>query len=403
MNTKELISACEKAREEFQAGQYREVISGYRAEISALKNASKKDEQSAALLLIYARALLAMEEFEEASELLQKSIDSSANSAEAQFELALLKHKQGELSLRELIADLRLRADSLHHKDNYLYMRVLIALGRALLAEGSLAMAETNFRQAFSIADTYYKETAELACEPLAMLALVYLKQEKHTLAAALARDAVSHVHALDNPLQVEALLVIARASEKLGLLTKAVLAAERAYDLALRAFGEEHSLFGQALATKATVLRLAGDFEKAQPEARLQLEILEKRHGADSPELIEPLCDLAHIYSRLGERTKAEAHFERALALLAQKAQSKPFDSADGEDLSTCYKEYSLLEDLSSCYLWQGKIADCLRLVPSSMRAKYTCQVDSVVSVINSLSKRLKQYIDEQSSSESQ
>ena len=147
-------------------------------------------------------------------------------------------------------------------------------------------------------------------------------------------------------------------------------------------------------------------EYQSAEKAAAKRLKLTEKMKGKDDPKVIDPLCDLAQILAQVGERERAAIYFDRALKLVTELARNKGFaeDVKDGaetqantvgtriEGASLCHLEYQLIERLSECYLWQGKLADVARLMPASYRTAHTCKIDAVVSMIETINKHLEE-----------
>ncbi|MBI5174157.1 MAG: hypothetical protein SFV17_12940 [Candidatus Obscuribacter sp.] len=297
-----------------------------------------------------------------------------------------------------------------------LLVRSQAHLGRVKVQQSDLLSAGRELRQALGLAQKSFGKGDRSSYYPLLALALLHHKEGKYTLSQALARDAMEvilpgaenlgageHFHAL----LVEPLMIRAEALLAQGLWSKALLPARQAVYQALNTLGDEHSLYRQLLRVRGRVLKANYEFEEAVEDYKQLLQMQEadlSRTAGDGENklsgshlLIEPLCDLAAVLARSGANDQAEIYFERALKCLELAAQERPFENAGAKkgvgslqefnlqaSDSACYQERALLDELSFCYLMQGKVADVLRNIPATLRSEYTCRLDRVTSIFD-------------------
>lgn len=395
-------------------------------------------------LLLYGRSQARLEDYDEARdafELIRTLLDGlpvRGKCALLNFKLKLeetvLSLQSGLLSpqesgrvLEQLVKDIKVwryedsiasggKASALSEEATRLLVRSQAHLGRVKVQEGELLAAGRELRQALGLAQKSFGKGDRSSYYPLLALALLHHKEGKFTLSQALARDAMEvilpgadnlghgeHFHAL----LVEPLMLRAEALLAQGLWSKSLLPARQAVYQALNTLGDEHSLYRELLKVRARVLKANYEFEEAAEDYKQLLQMQEAElartaGGGDSKLsrshlLIEPLCDLAAVLARSGANDQAELYFERALKCLELAAQERPFENAGARKTvdslqefnlqasdSACYQERALLDELSFCYMMQGKVADVLRIIPATLRSEYTCRLDRVTSIFD-------------------
>jgi tetratricopeptide (TPR) repeat protein len=169
---------------------------------------------------------------------------------------------------------------------------------------------------------------------------------------------------------------------------------------------GEESDIYLDVLGIKTAAFLFMVDYQAAEKMASKRLKLVEKMRGKDDPKVIDPLCDLAQALAHMGDRERAEKYFDRAIKLVSELARDQGFseEAKKSEEAQTntagtrlegaslCHLEYDLIERLSDCYVWQGKLADAAKLMPASMRTVHTCRVDIVVSIIEKINKHFEE-----------
>lgn len=296
-----------------------------------------------------------------------------------------------------------------------LVFRAMCELGRARLVAGDGELAGQAFRIALGLAqDEYGKHSLEMIY-PSLCLAIYHESQGSNLLALALARDAVNLLRERsklinDPSLLLAGLIVINCCSFKERRFQQALAAADELLDL-----GAKHGLklaacerLQEAAVVKMLSLAQLDRLQEAKDQGEVLVEAMEKAQGRYSARLLEPLCQLATVYERLGSRDKASKCLDQALVVVSRIVEETPFTNsasgATGENrtdshekaASMPFKEYQVLNRLSETYFLQGKFVDALKLYPSSMRARYTTYVASSTNIIDMLSKHLAEFTEE-------
>lgn len=302
-----------------------------------------------------------------------------------------------------------------------LVFRAMCELGRARLVAGDGELAGQAFRIALGLAqDEYGKHSLEMIY-PSLCLAIYHESQGSNLLALALARDAVNLLRERsklinDPSLLLAGLIVINCCSFKERRFQQALAAADELLDL-----GAKHGLklaacerLQEAAVVKMLSLAQLDRLQEAKDQGEVLVEAMEKAQGRYSARLLEPLCQLATVYERLGSRDKASKCLDQALVVVSRIVEETPFANsasgatsaggATGENraeshekaASMPFKEYQVLNRLSETYFLQGKFVDALKLYPSSMRARYTTYVASSTNIIDMLAKHLAEFTEE-------
>ncbi len=293
-----------------------------------------------------------------------------------------------------------------------LVFRAMCELGRARLVAGDIELAGQAFRIALGLAqDEYGKNSLEMIY-PSLCLAIYHASQGSNLLALALARDAVNQLRERakqvnDPSLLLAGLIVISSCSFKERRFQQALAASDELLDL-----GAKHSLslavcerLQEAAVVKMMSLAQLDRLQEAKDQGEILIEAMETQ-GKYSHRLLEPLCQLATVYERIGSRDKASRCLDQALVVVSHIVEETPFATSSGsaeagaastdKAASMPFKEYQVLNRLSETYFLQGKFVDALKLYPSSMRARYTTYVASSTNIIDMLSKHLADFTEE-------
>jgi len=416
---------------QFQRGQLREVIVSLRPLLIEMRlkrqdkngRGATSPELRAGLFLIYGRVHHLMEDREEASDAFESAREYNGSDLRLVDEIALesayltydfdqsVEHLH---SLVEVCARIKSK-----QSDQTLIVLAHCYLGQAYLAKGDLFQAGKELRTAFGISRVLPAAQVYASYLPLALLALLHLNEGRMTLAAAMARDALNAVDdgaaarlakgeaLISSAYNVLPLIVLTRALTQQGLPTRALIAASVGYDQSLETFGDEHSLFRQALAARARALMNSHDYGAASQDYEQLLQIIEQRareHKMDTnvQTLLSYILrtELSLCLARSGESAKAQKYLEQNLKMMT----SSGMDSVDISNVAnvdaverdilkrsaaSCYMEQQLIEELSVAYLRQGKVGDMVRLMPASMRADYNCRLERAVSLLNFVIKK--------------
>jgi tetratricopeptide (TPR) repeat protein len=440
-------SLSESCSDLYRQGKYKACLAALGGDASSLPPAER-----AAVMLLAARVKRELLDLPAAVDLLRPVIDLAGQSGDVHTELeaSLILHAvqaqifksktrakelshQSELLLNR-VRKLKPTNGSSAENKRYeaLYVTALCELGLTKVYAGDLELAAQNLRLASGLAaEKFGTESVEMIY-PSLYLAIVHALEGKHSLSQVMARNATQLVRANygKHPLVIQPLYRLAQAATKQSLFQQALDTCRQLEGVIVDHIGEANDLYLDTLGMKTAAFKFMVEYQSAEKMAVKRLKLAENLYGKDDTRLIDPLCDLAQILAHLGERERAEVYFDRALNLVTELARNQGFpedmvaqenfdpattDGAVSEDsvdrikkeeaaahfvgnsagsrlqgASLCHLEYSLIEQLSDCYLWQGKLADAARLMPASMRSKHICKVDNVVSVIEAINKHL-------------
>lgn len=422
---------------QFQRGQLREVIVSLRPLLieMRLKRQDKNGrgaispEVRAGLFLIYGRVHRLMEDQEEAKDAFESAREYNGSDLKLIDEISLEsaslaydidKSAEHLRSLVEVCAKIKS-----NQSDQRLIVLAHCYMGQIYLAKGDLFQAGKELRTACGISRALPAAQIYASHLPLALLSLLHLNEGRLPLAAAMARDALNSIDAgaaarlakgealISSAYNVLPLTVLTRALTQQGLPTRALSAASVAHDLALETFGDEHSLFRQALAARARALMNSHDYGTASQDYEQLLQIVEQRARAHKMDTnVQTLLsyilrtELALCLARSGESAKAQKYLEQNLKMMTTSgmdsvdiSQVKNVDAVERDILkrsaASCYMEQQLIEELSVAYLRQGKVGDMVRLLPASMRADYNCRLERAVSLLNFVIKKGQDLIE--------
>jgi len=136
----------------------------------------------------------------------------------------------------------------------------------------------------------------------------------------------------------------------------------------------DEHAIKIRMAERLATICLANLNVDEAKQLQKKALESAERVWGRDDPRIVSNLVGLASSYLNCNDFEKAEEYFKRAL---------KVMESTSERDTSL---EYSLLQNLSCCYIFQLKLDSILPLVPDTMRSRYTSNFSSTLDLIRKL-----------------
>ncbi|MBS1996801.1 MAG: hypothetical protein JSS86_10840 [Cyanobacteria bacterium SZAS LIN-2] len=415
MPVKSLNSDCQRL---YNQGKYKECL--------ALVEETGVEQLPAAerieALLVAAKIKRELTDLAGAVKLLEKAKELAATNNDTWHELeaalilnAVLASQAGDKeAAKKYVVDSELllnRVKQLERGERYdrLYVLALCELGMAKICADDIALAAQNLRVASGYAsDKFGSESVEMLY-PSLCLSIVHAREDKHTLSLVMARNAtqIARANFGKHPIVIQPLYRLAQAAFRLGLMDLALENCRQVEGKIEEFIGEESDIYVDVLGMKTAAFTFVRDLPPAEQMASRRLKIMEKMRGKNSPKLIDPLCDMAQVLAYKGERDKAEKYFDRALNLVTELARNQGFPESDdaagkvadvpGEtpdstlgtrlkNSSLCHLEYNLIENLSDCYLWQGKIADAAKLMPASYRASHTCRIDRMVSLIDSI-----------------
>ena len=122
------------------------------------------------------------------------------------------------------------------------------------------------------------------------------------------------------------------------GKYREAISIAEKAVEMAKRAWGPDEPVTADALNDLAVLYQKSEEYAKAEPLLQEALRIYRKVLGPEHPDTVTSLDNLAGLYWTMGEYAKAEPLFQEALRIrvtfvtFSIKEQAVPDGNSKGE-----------------------------------------------------------------------
>jgi tetratricopeptide (TPR) repeat protein len=235
--------------------------------------------------------------------------------------------------------------------------------------------SESYLNKALGIRRGKLGEDHALVGETLDRLSQCHAIGENFTMAGALGRKALAIKEKALGPDHPEVGVTLYNLSTqyvRTRMFIKGEAVARRGVEV-LQKLPPDKAINVRMLERLATICLANGNIAEAEQLNIKALAGAEKVWGKDDPNIVSNLVALAGTYLNKADFQNAEKYFKRALSVLEN---SSSLDTG---------LEYSLLQNLSCCYIFQLKIGDVLQLVPASFRAKHTANVTSTLDLIKS------------------
>jgi tetratricopeptide (TPR) repeat protein len=402
----------------YRQGKYKDCL----AQVELMRTRDISADEKVAALLLGAQVKRELTNFESAADLLENAkiltekttdpyLGPAVGMALNAVRAKLVRNKEAAKQLAresELLLN-KIRLLERGPKYDRYYLSGLCDLGMTKIWAGDIELAAQNLRLACGLAEEKFGQGSEEMIYPSICLCIVHALEDKNSLSLAIARNTVQTVRANfgKHPLLIHPLYLMAQAATRQRLFQLALDTCRQVEGLIIDNIGLESDIYVDVLGMKTAAFMFLIEIHAAEKAAARRLKLMEKMRGKNDPKLIDPLCDMAQILAQMGEREKAEIYFDRALTLVSEMTRDKGFpqDASSGNgdsvaytagtrinDASLCHLEYELVERLSECYLWQGKLADVGRLLPASMRGRHVCKVDAIVSIIDNINKHFEE-----------
>jgi len=137
----------------------------------------------------------------------------------------------------------------------------------------------------------------------------------------------------------------------------EAIPLAQKAVELAKRAYGLEHQNTATSLNNLAELYQAMGEYAKAEPLLQEALRIHQKVVGSQHPDTATSLDNLASLYQAMREYAKAEPLYQEALQIRQRVLGAEHPDTAES------------LNDLAELYLEMGEYAKAEPLFQDALR----------------------------------
>lgn len=238
---------------------------------------------------------------------------------------------------------------------------------------GKVDESESLLNKALGIRRNKLGEDHALVGQTLDELSQCHALAENFTMAGALGRKALAIKETAlgaEHPEVGVTLYNLTTQYVRTRMFEKGEVVARRGLKV-LSKLPAEHALNVRMNERLATICLAKGNVPEALDLHKKALAGAEKVWGPNDPNVVSNLVGIATTYLNNGDFQNAELYFKRSL---------KVMENASAIDTGL---EYSLLQNLSCCYIIQLKLGDVLQLVPASFRAKHTSNVTSILDLI--------------------
>lgn len=369
-----------EAKNAFKNGRYGEAIRLYENAIAQIK----ETEESDSLGTVYgalAEVLFRQGRFADAEDAFKKAVQCQKGSLvelpETLETAALLTNFGAFYADRQNFDEAdRMLTQALTMKkklgaDQLSVSRTIAEIGILKLEQDQLKEAEPMFSQVLGIQDRELAKDDVLYAESLNNLAVLHSMKKNYALAEPLCKRALKIRESklgLDHPSVAESLHNLGVQYLKQGRSDKAEPLWRRALAIQERTYTPDHPLLVLTLNHLGSACLSLGHFDDAISFYKRALAISERTEGGDKHNLINSVAGLGMTYLRQAKFKEAEPYIKRSLDLL---------DDVEEDHGSL---EHGYLNELFTCYIFQGKFGDALSLVPDTMRASHTSQVNEVL-----------------------
>lgn len=377
-----------EGRKLFEDGDYRGAKDAFSWAAGALERDDNKEELSSALHWL-GKSQYKLGEYPESLESLTRArelherLHGSGSVATAQVDVDLGKVYQelerGEEAVNTVGAAVevlkeRVGANSLE------FAAASSALGVLHASSNNTEAAEPLINRGLGIRRSQLEESHRLIGDSLNDLSYCHALSGNSTMSNAFGRKALAVLEKNLGENHAEVGLVLYNLSNqyvKQRAFGKAEVVSRRGYNILKEQFPADHEVNIWITDRLATTCMAMYNLEEAKELHGAALGAAEKKWGKDSPKIVNSLVGLGSVHLNRNEYLLAEPYFKRALNVLGN------FTKFDGSMEFNASKEYSLLQQLSCCYVFQFKLGDALRLVPDSIRAKHTSDFTRTIDLI--------------------
>lgn len=372
----------------FEDGDYRGAKDAFSWAAGTLERDDNKEELSSALTWL-GKSQYKLGEHSDALESLTRArelrerLDGTGSVAAAQVDVDLGKVYQELERGEDAINTVALAVEVLkeHAGPNSLeFAAASSALGVLHAQRNNSEAAEPLINRGLGIRRAQLGESHRLIAESLDDLSYCHFVGNNSTMSNALGRKALAMMekHLGENHAEVGMVLYnLSNQYVKQRAFGKAEISSRRGHTILKEQFPADHEVNIWITDRLATTCIAMYNLEEAKELHETALNAVEKKWGKDSPRIVNSLVGLGSVHLNRNEYLLAEPYFKRALNVLGN------FAKLDGTTEYNATTEYGLLQQLSCCYVFQLKIADALRLVPDSFRAKHTSDFSRTIDLI--------------------
>lgn len=373
----------DKAVRAFEKGQYSEAIRAYKNTIAQIEEADEKEPLGTVygalgeVLFRQGRYDDAEQAFEKALECLQGERPDIPESIDAANLLTEAGAFFADRQNYELADDMLARALAMKKKvgaDEISVSKTLNEIGISMLLQDKYAQAEPMFSQSLGIHERRSDTDNIVYAETLNNLAVLNSKKKNYDLAEPLCKRALTIREkklGADHPDVSESLHNLGVQYLKRHKTAEAETLFRRTLSIQERVFTATNPRIVMTLNHLASVCLALNKIDDAIEFYKRALEISERTNGGDKHHLMISVAGLGMTYLRAAKFKEAEPYIKRSLSMM---------DDVE-EDHGTL--EMGYLNELFTCYIFQGKFGDALSLIPDTMRAKHTTQVNDVLDAL--------------------
>ncbi|MBX3074988.1 tetratricopeptide repeat protein [Candidatus Obscuribacterales bacterium] len=233
--------------------------------------------------------------------------------------------------------------------------------------------SESYLNKSLGIRRSKLGEEDRLVGETLDELSQCHALAENFTMAGALGRKALAIKEKALGPDHPEVGVTLYHLSTQYVrtlMFEKAEPIARRGVDI-LSKLPADNEYKIRMMERLATICNAKGNLDEAERLHTRALSSAEKLWGADNPNIVSNLVGLASTNLNQNDFSNAEKHFKRSLRVMERQAK---FEAG---------QEYSLLQNLSCCYIFQLKLGDMLQLVPATFRSRNVANYSGMLDLI--------------------
>jgi tetratricopeptide (TPR) repeat protein len=303
-------------------------------------------------------------------------------------------------------------------------VEALSDLGLAQMGMSDLESSEKTLKEGLQIAQRLDPSDELAIASAVNSLGRLYEQAENFEQAEPLLTKSLGTRRRLLPPLDLhiaESLTALASLHSAVGKLSLAELLLNEALTIQQKVLGKVHPRVAKTRQALVSLYWRLGKLTQAEKEWPEIIQLLEANLPKGHPQTIVAINEQANTELALGKSKEANEHFEKAAALVesnqalddqialatfvgmgvsqlrdgqyrkAEEYIRRALDKVGAAKKGTIHLEKSLLDNLISSLLLQGKFGDILKLVPDVVRAGQTQQVDQYSEMLDAIYRSLK------------
>ena len=376
-------TSFEKGLQLLDSGDYVQAEEIFQSKLKSAEGSERKSKKYANNLLWLGHVQLKLDDNQNARDNLSKAENLYKELSEVGEELAnaMTKHAESLSNLerfdeaQEKLEEANELARAKCGPFSVQVSDTLDTLGVNYLKKNKVEEAEEALSKSLGMRkEIYGSKHSEIAIS-LTHLSSCYSQADNNTTAQVMAKQALSMQEGIigtRHPDYGVSLLALSTACVKQGLMTKAEPAAREAVELFDARLPEHHTVNVWALDRLGSVMLATAKNEEAKEIYTRSLKIAQTIWGKTSANTIGSLVGLGLAHLNIGDYESAEKYLSIALDMMEQSSSMN------------ASIEYSILQQLAASYVFQLKIGDAIRLVPSSLRARHTADFNDTMDILH-------------------